>query len=95
MFGPTVQPKADELVIRIGLSDNLITRAADVMLFGAFLAWAIADFITSRKRDRAAGTTYPPGNGPRTVMTVVAGTAVWAVFAFWLHQYLIGVAPFA
>jgi uncharacterized membrane protein len=70
-------------------------RVADVTLFGAFLVWAIADFIVSRKRDRAAGTTYPTGNGLRTVMTVVAGAVVWAAFAFWLHQYLIGVAPFA
>jgi uncharacterized membrane protein len=70
-------------------------RAADVILFGAFLAWAVADFVVSRKRDRAAGTTYPPGNGLRTAVAVVAGAVVWAVFAFGLHQYLIGVAPFA
>lgn len=70
-------------------------RVADVILFGVFLAWAIADFVVSRKRDRAAGTTYPRGNGLRTFVAVVAGTVVWAVFAFGLHRYLIGVAPFA
>ncbi|MEO6293932.1 MAG: NnrU family protein, partial [Burkholderiaceae bacterium] len=34
---------------------------ADVLLFGSFLLWAVADFISSRKRDRAAGTVYPAG----------------------------------
>ena len=69
-------------------------RVEDVILFSAFLAWAIADFRASRKRDRAAGTVYPAGNVTRTVITVVAGTAVWAAFAFGLHKVLIGVAPF-
>ncbi len=68
---------------------------ADVILFGAFLAWAIVDFIVARKRDRAAGTQYPAGSGARTAATVVAGVAAWAVFAFWAHLWLIGVAPFA
>jgi len=68
---------------------------ADVVLFGAFLVWAIVDFIAARKRDRSAGTRYPAGRGARTAMTVVAGVVAWAVFAFWAHLWLIGVAPFA
>jgi uncharacterized membrane protein len=69
-------------------------RAAEVILFGAFLAWAVADFIAARRRDRAAGTVYPPGEGVRTVIVLIAGTALWVVFAAVLHQWLIGVAPF-
>ena len=68
---------------------------ADIILFGAFLVWAIVDFIVARKRDRSAGTRYPAGSGARTAMTVVAGAVAWAVFAFWAHLWLIGVAPFA
>ena len=34
---------------------------ADLLLFGAFLAWAVACFIAAKKRDRAAGTQYPAG----------------------------------
>jgi len=67
---------------------------ADVVLFGAFLVWAIVDFITSRKRDRAAGTQYPEGVISRDAMVVVAGLAAWAGFAMFLHAKLIGVAPF-
>jgi uncharacterized membrane protein len=70
-------------------------RLSDVVLFGAFLAWAIADFIAARKRDRAAGTVYPRGDELRTVLTVVAGVVAWAVFVAGLHLWLIGVAPFA
>jgi uncharacterized membrane protein len=69
-------------------------RAAEVILFGAFLAWAVADFIAARRRDRAAGTAYPPGETWRSAIVVVAGTALWVVFAAVLHQWLIGVAPF-
>jgi uncharacterized membrane protein len=67
---------------------------ADLLLFGGFLLWSIALFANARRRDRAAGTTYPPGNASRTVQTVVVGLVLWAVFAFWAHGWLIGVRPF-
>ncbi len=67
---------------------------ADLLLFGTFLAWAVLGFIAARRRDRAAGTTYPAGPGSRTAITVVVGLVAWAVFAFALHRPLIGVAPF-
>ncbi len=70
-------------------------RVADVILFGAFLVWAIVDFIAARRRDRAAGTRYPAGTVAGTALTVVIGVAAWLVFAFWAHQWLFGVAPFA
>lgn len=70
-------------------------RLSDVVLFGAFLAWAIADFIAARKRDRRLGTVYPKGDELRTVVTVVAGVVAWAVFVAGLHRWLIGVPPFA
>jgi uncharacterized membrane protein len=67
---------------------------ADVLLFGAFLAWAVLLFISARRRDRAAGTVYAPGSLAMTMVTVVVGTLLWAVFAFWAHGWLIGVRPF-
>ncbi len=69
-------------------------RLADVLLFGAFLAWAIVSFIVSRKRDRAAGTVYPAGSAMGTVLTVIAGAGAWAALAAGLHLWLIGVRPF-
>ena len=67
---------------------------ADLLLFGSFLVWAVLDFRSSRQRDRAAGTVYPPGSAGRTVATVVLGVVLWALFAFWLHGLLFGVRPF-
>ena len=67
----------------------------DVLLFGAFLLWAVVLFIASRRRDRAAGTVYPAGRLQGNVLTVVVGVAAWAAFALWLHLWLIGVNPMA
>jgi uncharacterized membrane protein len=67
---------------------------ADLLLFGSFLAWAVLDFRSARQRDRAAGTVYAPGSLPKTLVAVVAGTVVWAVFSFWAHGVLFGVRPF-
>ncbi|MEY2168456.1 MULTISPECIES: NnrU family protein [unclassified Rhodanobacter] len=65
----------------------------DVVLFGAFLLWAVVLFAASRRRDRREGTAYPPGTAKNTAITVVIGVVVWAIFAFWLHALLIGVKP--
>jgi uncharacterized membrane protein len=67
---------------------------ADVVLFGSFLAWAIVDFIASRRRDRANGTRYPAGAIGRDALAAVAGLVAWAAFAFYLHAMWIGVRPF-
>jgi uncharacterized membrane protein len=67
---------------------------AQVTLFGSFLAWAVLCYLAARKRDRTAGTVYPPGTSGATAVTVIAGGAAWALFAFWLHGLLIGVRPF-
>jgi uncharacterized membrane protein len=68
-------------------------RLADLLLFGSFLLWAVLDFRSARGRDRAAGTTYAPGAGAKDLVALVIGTLAWAVFAFWAHAWLFGVAP--
>lgn len=65
----------------------------DVVLFGAFLLWAVVLFVVSRRRDRAAGTTYPAGTLQGDAVTLLVGIAFWVAFAFWLHLWLIGVKP--
>ncbi|HMO47675.1 MAG TPA: NnrU family protein [Rubrivivax sp.] len=66
---------------------------ADLLLFGSFLVWAVLDFRAARRRDRAAGTVYPPGTLAGTLIAVAAGVLVWALFAFWAHAWLFGVSP--
>ena len=67
---------------------------AAVLLFGSFLAWAILDYVSARRRDLAAGADYVTGPITRDLTAVVVGLAAWAAFAFWLHVWLIGVRPF-
>lgn len=67
---------------------------ADVVLFGAFLAWAVFDYVAARRRDRASGTVYATGPVARDVTAVAIGLAAYVVFAFWLHAWWIGVRPF-
>lgn len=66
----------------------------DVVLFGAFLLWAVVDFVASRRRDRRTGAAYPAGTWRGDAIALVAGIAGWAIFAFWLHARWIGVSPF-
>jgi len=65
----------------------------DVVLFGAFLVWAIILFAVSRRRDRLAGATYPPGTVRGDALTLLIGVVAWVIFAGWLHLWLIGVSP--
>jgi uncharacterized membrane protein len=67
---------------------------AAIVLFGTFFVWAVVDFASARRRDRTAGTRYPVGIGSRDAIVLVVGLAAWAVFAFLLHRWLIGVHPF-
>lgn len=69
-------------------------RLADVVLFGAFLVWAVLDFRSARRRDRAAGARRPAGTLAGDVATLIVGAVATAVFALWLHAPLIGVRPF-
>ncbi len=67
---------------------------AHVVLFGAFLLWAVLNFRAARQRDRAGQVVYPAGRAVPTVITVVLGVLLWAGFAFWAHGAWIGVRPF-
>lgn len=69
-------------------------NAAHVVLFGAFLAWSVWNFVASRKRDRLQGVQYPPGRTGATLVTLGVGLGLWLLFALFLHGWLIGVRPF-
>jgi uncharacterized membrane protein len=66
-----------------------------VLLFGAFLVWALLDFAAARRRDRVDGIVYPDGTLSRDVIPVVVGVVAWIAFAFFLHGWWIGVKPMA
>jgi uncharacterized membrane protein len=66
---------------------------ADLLLFGAFLLWAVWCYRSLRARDRAAGRQPGTPRAVPTVIAVVVGAALWFVFAKWLHGPLIGIRP--
>jgi len=66
--------------------------AADIVLFGGFLVWALLSFVSLRERDRAAAVQRAPAQTVRTAIALAIGTVAWGVFAFWLHTRLIGIA---
>ncbi len=67
-------------------------NAADVLLFGGFLAWAVADRVSLKHRPQRA----LPGAGPSSLndaIAVLGGLALYALFVFRAHVWLIGVSP--
>ena len=70
------------------LSNGLL---ADVLLFGGFLAWAVVDRISLKRRVQAAPAA--PAGRFNDVIAVVAGLALYVFFIVWAHLRLFGVAP--
>ena len=68
-----------------------VGSAPAVTLFSAFAAWAIADRLSLARRK--PGTGEVPAFGRNDVIAVVLGLAVYALFVFWAHLWLIGVSP--
>jgi uncharacterized membrane protein len=69
---------------------------ADVLLFGGFLAWAVADRISVKRRAAAGLLRSPPalpGSTANDAIALVGGLAVYLLFVFWAHAWLFGVRP--
>ncbi len=64
---------------------------ASILLFGAFLAWAVLDRISVKRRGVAV-----PVAGPvkQDVAAVALGLVLYGVFVWKLHWWLFGVQPF-
>jgi len=65
---------------------------ADVVLFGAFLAWAVADRISMKRRLPHPVPGAPPSKW-NDLIAIIGGLALYIAFSFWLHTWLIGVSP--
>jgi len=66
---------------------------ADVLLFGSFLVWAIADRISLKNRV-ARPLPGAPESNKNDAIVIVVGLALYAAFAFVLHEHLFGIRPF-
>ena len=74
-------------------------RVADLILFGAFLVWAVLDFRAARSRDRLMADAVhdlPPEEAPVYVnngRVVMIGIVVWLILLLGGHTWLFGVSP--
>jgi uncharacterized membrane protein len=66
---------------------------ADVLLFGSFLAWAVADRVAAGRRDVQRRTPASPPSRWNDAIAVVGGLVAYVVFVAWAHQALFGVMP--
>jgi uncharacterized membrane protein len=64
----------------------------DLLLFGSFLAWAVADRISMKRRTQRAIPSLPASKA-NDAIAVVGGLAVYVIMVVWAHQWLFGVAP--
>jgi uncharacterized membrane protein len=64
---------------------------ADVLLFGGFLAWAVVDRISLKRRVQAVAAA--PAGRFNDLIAVLAGLAIYALFIGWAHLRLFGVSP--
>ncbi len=82
------------LAVKIWAFGHLLANGnlADLLLFGTFLTWAVADRISLKRR---VGPPVPGAPPSRTndAIAIIGGVAVYLLFLFWLHRVLIGVAP--
>lgn len=66
---------------------------ADMLLFGSFLLWAVADRISMKRRATRAVPAMPESK-TNDVVVVVLGLSVYVAILFWLHEMLFGISPF-
>ena len=85
------------LSVKLWATAHLLANGtlADVVLFGAFLAWAVVDRISVKRRPAVEEHKVPgaPPSRYNDAIAVGAGLAVYVVFLFWAHRILIGVSP--
>ena len=67
---------------------------ADLLLFGSFLVWAVADYISMQNRI-ARALPGAPESRFNDIVVIVLGLAFYAVTVFWLHKMLVGIRPLA
>lgn len=65
----------------------------DVVLFVAFLAWAVADRIAVKRRPVARVVSGAPPAAVNDAIVLVGGLVIYAAFLLGVHRWLIGVSP--
>jgi uncharacterized membrane protein len=62
-----------------------------IILFGSFLAWAVFDRISLKRRSDPGAPPIPVGGVGNDVLAVVIGVVIYVALAFAFHPVVIGV----
>ncbi len=65
---------------------------ADVLLFGTFLAWAVVDRISMKRRPTRAVPSATESSA-NDFIVIALGLVLYFVTVFWAHEAVIGIAP--
>jgi uncharacterized membrane protein len=82
------------LAVKIWATGHLFANGTlgDLLLFGAFLIWAVADRISLKRRVGPPVHGAPP-NPINDAIAIIAGIGLYFLFMFWLHRVWMGVSP--
>lgn len=82
------------LAVKIWAFGHLLANGTlpDLLLFGSFLAWAVADRISLKRRVGPPVQGAPPSQ-INDAIAIVGGLGLYLLFIFWLHRALMGVSP--
>lgn len=85
------------LAVKIWAFAHLLANGTlgDTILFVGFLAWAVIDRISLKRRPAALAHEPPakPARPMNDVIAVVGGLVTYVLFILFLHRWLIGVSP--
>jgi uncharacterized membrane protein len=65
-----------------------------IILFGSFLAWAVFDRITLKRRADSGAPPIPVGGPVNDAIAIVVGIVAYLALGFVFHPVVIGVPVF-
>jgi len=83
------------LSVKIWATAHLLANGTlvDVLLFGAFLAWAVLDRIAAKRREVPRVVPGAPPSAFNDASALIGGLGLYAAFLMGVHLWLIGVSP--
>ncbi len=83
------------LAVKIWATAHLLANGTlvDVLLFGAFLVWAVLDRIAAKRRAVPCVVPGAPPSALNDAIALIAGLGLYAAFLLGVHRWLIGVSP--
>jgi len=85
------------LAVKLWATAHLLATGtlADLVLFGGFLVWAVADRISVKRRTPEEAHAVPgaPPRPANDAIALVGGLAVYTILLLGGHRWLVGVSP--